>query len=29
MDSPQTSIKTIAILGGPGKDGKGVAYRWL
>ncbi len=29
MDSPQTSIKTIAILGGTGKEGKGLAYRWL
>lgn len=29
MDNPQISIKTIAILGGTGKEGKGLAYRWL
>src|SRR5512139_1313808 len=28
-NTPTTSIHTIAIAGGTGKEGKGLAYRWL
>jgi len=27
-DTPEVNIKTIGILGGTGKEGKGLAYRW-
>jgi len=27
-ENPAIEIKTIAILGGTGKEGKGIAYRW-
>lgn len=27
--SEQTNIETIAVIGGTGKEGKGLAYRWL
>jgi NADPH-dependent F420 reductase len=29
MSDTQPSIKTIGIIGGTGKEGKGLAYRWL
>ena len=28
MDNPNFAVKTIAIVGGTGKEGKGLAYRW-